>query len=113
MFRVSKDLDSEAAFTYPNQLETGRERLEAFKFRQQADINLANSSAARLRRFHERYTEDEHQDGTYDLTPEESGEEAWKTSEGDRLKDFGVDEDVEFYDEDDIPLAQLLAGKKA
>jgi palmitoyltransferase len=45
----------------------------------------------------------------------ESGEEGWRTSEGERLKDFGVDEDVEFYDEqeDDLPLSELLARKRA
>ena len=36
------------------------------------------------------------------------GEEEWRDSEGDRLDDFGVDEQVEFYDEDDVPLAVLL-----
>ncbi|KAJ4345769.1 Palmitoyltransferase [Didymosphaeria variabile] len=44
------------------------------------------------------------------------GEEAWRNSEGERLKDFGVDEDVEFYDEqedDDVPLGELLARKRA
>ena len=39
------------------------------------------------------------------------GEEAWRNSEGDRLNDFGVDEDVEFYDEDDVPLAKLLSRR--
>jgi palmitoyltransferase len=48
----------------------------------------------------------------------EDGEEAWRNSEGERLKDFGVDEEVEFYDEqedddDDIPLSELLARKRA
>ena len=41
---------------------------------------------------------------------------AWRNSEGERLKDFGVDEDVEFYDEqddDDVPLSELLARKRA
>ena len=44
------------------------------------------------------------------------GEEAWRNSEGERLKDFGVDEDVEFYDEqedDDVPLSELLARRRA
>jgi palmitoyltransferase len=43
------------------------------------------------------------------------GEEAWRNSEGERLKDFGVDEEVEFYDEqedDDVPLGELLARKR-
>jgi len=42
---------------------------------------------------------------------------AWRNSEGERLKDFGVDEDIEFYDEqdddDDVPLSELLARKRA
>jgi len=43
------------------------------------------------------------------------GEEGWRNSEGERLKDFGVDEDVEFYDEqeDEIPLSELLVRRKA
>jgi palmitoyltransferase len=43
------------------------------------------------------------------------GEAAWRNAEGERLKDFGVDEDVEFYDEqeDDIPLSQLMARRRA
>jgi palmitoyltransferase len=43
------------------------------------------------------------------------GEAAWRNSEGERLKDFGVDEDVEFYDEqdDDVPLSQLIARRQA
>jgi len=45
----------------------------------------------------------------------DEGEESWRNSEGERLKDFGVDEDVEFYDEqeDDIPLSELLARRQA
>jgi palmitoyltransferase len=43
------------------------------------------------------------------------GEAAWRNSEGERLKDFGVDEDVEFYDEqdDDLPLSELIARRQA
>ena len=45
---------------------------------------------------------------------EGDGEEGWRNSEGERLGDFGVDEEVEFYDEeDDVPLSQLLARKRA
>lgn len=42
------------------------------------------------------------------------GEAAWRNAEGERLKDFGVDEDVEFYDEqeDDIPLSRLIARRQ-
>ena len=41
-----------------------------------------------------------------------AGEEAWRSSGGDRLRDFGVDEDAEFYDEDNIPLAELIRRRK-
>jgi palmitoyltransferase len=46
---------------------------------------------------------------------EGEGEEGWRNSEGERLQDFGVDEDVEFYDEqeDEIPLAELMARRQA
>ncbi|KAI9687291.1 MAG: Palmitoyltransferase [Bathelium mastoideum] len=40
------------------------------------------------------------------------GEEAWKNSEGESLADFGLDEDVEFYDEEDIPLSVLMQRRQ-
>jgi palmitoyltransferase len=45
----------------------------------------------------------------------DEGEEGWRNSEGERLKDFGVDEDVEFYDEqeDDVPLSVLIKRRQA
>lgn len=42
-----------------------------------------------------------------DVDDSEEGEESWRTREGDRLADYGVDEEVEFYDEDDLPLSEL------
>jgi palmitoyltransferase len=43
----------------------------------------------------------------------DEGEEAWRNAEGERLDDFGVDEDVEFYDEEDVPLSVLRERIKA
>lgn len=40
------------------------------------------------------------------------GEEAWRNKEGERLADFGVDEMADFYDEDDLPLAELIRRRK-
>lgn len=40
------------------------------------------------------------------------GEPGWTNAEGDRLRDYGVDEDVEDSDED-IPLGELLRRRKA
>ena len=48
---------------------------------------------------------------TDDESEAEDGEEGWKNSEGERLCDFGVDEETEFYDEDDVPLAELIRRK--
>ena len=42
-----------------------------------------------------------------------AGEEGWRNKEGERLADFGVDEVADFYDEDDVPLAELLRRRKA
>ena len=44
---------------------------------------------------------------------DDAGEEGWRNKEGERLADFGVDEVVDFYDEDDVPLAELVKRKKA
>lgn len=43
---------------------------------------------------------------------EDEGEEAWRNKEGERLADFGVDEVADFYDEDDVPLAELLRRRQ-
>jgi palmitoyltransferase len=40
------------------------------------------------------------------------GEEAWRNKEGERLADFGVDEVADFYDEDDVPLAELIRRRR-
>ena len=44
---------------------------------------------------------------------DDGGEEAWRNKEGERLADFGVDEVAEFYDEDDLPLAEIIRRRKA
>lgn len=41
-----------------------------------------------------------------------AGEEGWRNREGERLADFGVDEVAEFYDEDDLPLAEIMKRRK-
>lgn len=44
---------------------------------------------------------------------DDAGEEGWRNKEGERLADFGVDEVADFYDEDDLPLAELMRRRKA
>lgn len=37
----------------------------------------------------------------------------WRNKEGSRLADFGLDEDAEFYDEEnDLPLAEIMRRRK-
>lgn len=40
------------------------------------------------------------------------GEEGWRNKEGERLADFGVDEVADFYDEDDVPLGELVRRRQ-
>ncbi|KAK5045154.1 hypothetical protein LTR84_009487 [Exophiala bonariae] len=95
------------------------EEILAFKKRQQADFESRADyyGVKRRRPFHERF-EQSTVDATEDMSREmhdgeSSGEEGWQDTGGNRLKDFGVDEDVEFYDEDDIPISELLRRRKA
>lgn len=100
----------------PRSYTSAKEEVEAFRRRQNDDMERRRqySEVQRRKRFHERYQqndqydeEEERQPGpVYGDQPDE-GEESWRNADGERLKDFGVDEDVEFYDEDDIPLALL------
>ena len=121
MPRRIRSLDSQPSFTYEDDLTSNQDHVQAFKQRQQEDykrINLGGSMFARRTPFNERF------DGQRSETTERGqnvpsdsrkikGEEAWENSEGERLTDFGVDEDVEFYDEEDeIPLSQLLVRRR-
>lgn len=57
--------------------------------------------------------EDEDEDDVFRPRKEDDvGEEAWRNEEGERLADFGVDEVAEFYDEDDLPLGEILRRRK-
>jgi len=104
-----RSYDPQKAFTY----DTTENGIEAFHRRQQKDSQRWNTHSTPIRKrrpFHNRYDPDA--DTMISFTDDESeaddGEEGWKNSEGERLRDFGVDEEIEFYDEDDIPLAELI-----
>lgn len=97
---------------------SAREEIEAFQRRQAEDIRRTRpfSEIQRRKRFHDRYREqqgggdsdDERGPGPVYGDQSDEGEESWRNAEGERLRDFGVDEDAEFYDEDNIPLGVLL-----
>lgn len=46
------------------------------------------------------------------MSSSKAGEEVWRNTDGDRLDDFGVDENAELYDEDEIPVAAFLKHHK-
>lgn len=100
---------------------SAREEIEAFRRRQAEDLRRTRlfSEIQRRKRFHERYKlqddrDDDDERGPRPVYGEQSdeGEESWRNAEGERLRDFGVDEDAEFYDEDDVPLAVLMKQRK-
>lgn len=43
---------------------------------------------------------------------EGEGRETWQNSDGDRLEDYGVDEEADLYDEDNVPLAEVLRRRR-
>ncbi|EDN10470.1 conserved hypothetical protein [Histoplasma mississippiense (nom. inval.)] len=108
-------------FTHEQNYLSQSQEVEAFKLRQREDFRRqqAASEVQRRRPFHKRYMQNVGMTDFPGLSESESGEnsdsgeEGWRDSEGDRLRDFGVDEEVEFYDEDDIPLAELLRRRKS
>ena len=114
-------MDLQHAFTYNDDVISDQDHVQAFKQRQQVDYGRFTEGHrvfARRTPFRERY-QDETLDRSEIIRVTSSGssrtpgEEAWMNSEGERLQDFGVDEDAEFYDgEDEIPLSQLLLHKR-
>lgn len=93
------------------------EEREAFKRRQEKDYERWG-----FKNVSREEEEDEDTSGGEGGYEEEGldGEEGWTNSDGDRLRDYGVDEDAEVIihgeeeeDEDDIPLGELLRRRKA
>lgn len=116
--------------------------IDSFRARQAADLaryeDADGEYVVRRRPFHERLEDAHkcHEDRVYEIEDEDedvlvsddeesaemvpaqtegndAGEEGWRNKEGERLADFGVDEVAEFYDEDDVPLAELIRRRKA
>ena len=92
-------------------MESGPLDVRAFRTRQQLDL-------ARFRLPFKQTSEDEVNDDLDD-DKTQSGEDKYlggdqpaRNSDGDRLQDLGVDENLESYDEDDMPLAELLRRRR-
>lgn len=100
---------------------SAREQIEAFQRRQANDLSRPRpfGDIQRRKRFHDRFNQETPPDSDGEGQPgpvygddSDEGEESWRNAEGERLRDFGVDEDVEFYDEDDVPLAVLMERRR-
>lgn len=95
--------------------QTAEETKAAFRRRQEADFQRRGGIMAEL----------EETDELFDGDAEWEGPPVWTNSEGDRLWDYGVDEEVERYDEpvegggdededeDDVPIAELIRRRRA
>lgn len=103
----------------PQVYSSAHEEIQAFNHRQAEDRKRVKPGpeVQRRKRFHNRFDEnngdgDDSSDHSGHPEVDNSGEEAWRNSEGERLQDFGVDEEIEFYDEEDIPLAILMQQRQ-
>lgn len=105
------------AFTYKQEnLSSPQDEIQAFHQRQEVDLRrfgIGPTPIVRRQPFHRHHHTPDNEGEKLILTGDsDSGEEAWRNGEGDRLGDFGVDESVEFYDEDNLPLSKLLQQQK-
>ena len=86
---------------------TTEQRVQAFKQRQMQDYRRQGSHFGSG-------SVDASISDLYESDVEEGidGEEGWTNSDGDRLRDYGVDEDAEIFADEDIPLGELLRRRK-
>ncbi|KAK5467907.1 Palmitoyltransferase [Exophiala xenobiotica] len=124
MPRLERPIDPHDSFSHDHASLSPEEEVMAFKQRQQADFHhrAEHYGVKRRKPFHKRFehengeplendyfTDDDDDDDDGDAN---SGEEGWQDSGGNRLKDYGVDEEIEFYDEDNVPIAELLRRRR-
>ncbi|MCJ1344790.1 Palmitoyltransferase [Peltigera leucophlebia] len=119
--RLMRSAEPSRAFAHGQDQLSVREQIEAFRQRQVADLRRFQKDATPIVRripFYDRYesTPQQEENPSQQLDSTDgviSGEEGWRDPEGDRLDDFGVDDFVEFYDEDNLPLATLLQQQRS
>ncbi|KAF7888708.1 uncharacterized protein EAF02_003249 [Botrytis sinoallii] len=95
------------------------EERDAFRQRQEADLKRwkKDDIGGTINKGDGYYEEDDEEEEVEDESEEYEegldGEEGWTNSEGDRLRDYGVDEEANIVDEDEIPLGELIRRRKA
>ena len=114
--KIDKFYDKD--FTYEDESALDVERVSAFRRRQQGDFGrLAyGTSGTTIRRRLDSVGNG--YDNLHKSQPPNIGnggqdKEGWRNSEGDRLDDFGVDENAENFDEDNVPLVELIRRRQA
>jgi palmitoyltransferase len=114
--RAPRSYDKNGAFLHEMKSSID---VEKFRKRQAEDLIRWDKKGSIRRRqpFHKRYTEDAIRDNDTStpnlyVSGTGEGEESWRDCEGQRLRDFGLDEEAEFYDDDEVPLAELIGGHK-
>lgn len=114
--RLPRNIEGDNGFTYTDTHMTADEEIRSFKQRQRQDYQTRFNENLITKRmpFHERFDSETYEPlRNTDLEDDEgSGEEGWQDSGGSRLRDYGVDEEIEFYDEDDVPLAELIRRRR-
>ena len=114
--KIHKSYDKD--FTYGDEPALDVERVSAFRRRQQGGFDRLEhgSSGTILRRrvdsVRNRY-DNLHGPQQPDIDDAGQDKEGWRDSDGDRLDDFGVDENAEVFDEDNVPLAELIRKRQA
>ena len=107
MPRASRPLDDDTGI---KDYGSVGEQVEAFKRRQQKDYERWGGKNRENDGDGTHYDEPEEYESEYEEGMD--GEEGWTNSDGDRLRDYGVDEEAEVLADDDIPLAELLRRRK-
>jgi palmitoyltransferase len=99
------------------------DKVQAFRRRQQQDYKrletVRGSNAGSFDTAEAKGKQTHHSDDEYESDYEEQGmdgQAGWTNSDGDRLRDYGVDEEAEVIilddDEEDIPLGELLRRRR-
>ena len=115
MPRKIRPAGMEGAFLETLDGQADAERVQAFRSRQDADLARLGIAHGLSRRRNSRWdggnvAHDSGDDCEPDSKTPLSG--SWRNAEGDRLEDYGVDEDVDLEHEDDVPLGRLLEKKR-
>ena len=90
-------------FMFSDTNSTIDQQIGAFRKRQQKDLKRFNVDSSEARR---RLSNTQTRHDQQKLLGHE-----WRDADGERLDDFGVDDEVDFY-EDDIPLREIMQRQK-